>query len=247
MSHSDFNRSSGQSDSFVRVNGKIRAREVRVVGEDGKQMGIMSLNDALALARSYGVDLVEIAPNANPPVCKLIDYGKYKYEQAKKEKDAKKHQHAGKVKEIQLSPNITQHDLQVKLAHAIDFLCDDMKVKVTLMFKGREMAHTEYGFDVVKRFINELAPYGRPDNEPKLVGRGINVIITPLPRNKRAKNPRLSETEEPPTQQNIHKPQLKVADPQTNNPNKPNATDNQKSNNSFVNNPFTQLDSSTNK
>src|SRR3974390_1218428 len=105
----------------------------------------MSLGDALTLARANGVDLVEIAPNATPPVCRIVDFGKFRYEQAKKDKESKKHQHASTVKEIQLSPRIDPHDLGVKLGHAIDFLCEDMKVKVTLKFRGRETEHTESG------------------------------------------------------------------------------------------------------
>jgi translation initiation factor IF-3 len=175
--------------SFVRINGKIRAREVRVIGLDGKQLGILSLGDALNLARANGVDLVEIAPTATPPVCRVVDYGKYRYEQAKKDKESKKHQHASMVKEVQLSPRIDPHDLGVKIAHAIDFLCEDMKVKVTLKFRGREMTHTEFGFQVVQKFLADIAPYGHPDFPPKLIGKGINVMISPLPRNKRAKNP----------------------------------------------------------
>lgn len=147
------------------------------------------MGDALTLARKEGVDLVEIAPNATPPVCRLVDYGKFRYEQAKRDKEAKKHQHANRVKEIQLSPNIDPHDFSVKLSHAIDFLCEDMKVKVTLRFRGREMAHQEFGFQVVQRLLKEAAPYGHPDADPKLIGRGINVMLSPLPRNKRAKNP----------------------------------------------------------
>jgi translation initiation factor IF-3 len=147
------------------------------------------LGDALTLARKEAVDLVEIAPNATPPVCRLVDYGKYRYEQAKREKEAKKHQHANRVKEIQLSPTIDAHDFSVKLSHAVDFLCEDMKVKVTLRFRGREMAHQEFGFQVVQRLLKEVAPYGHPDSPPKLIGRGINVMLSPLPRNKRAANP----------------------------------------------------------
>jgi translation initiation factor IF-3 len=182
-------RNFSSSGSFVRVNGKIRAREVRVIGIDGKQVGIISLGDALNMARANGVDLVEIAPTANPPVCRVVDYGKYRYEQAKKEKESKKHQHASMVKEVQLSPRIDPHDLGVKTTHAIDFLCEDMKVKVTLKFRGREMAHTEVGFQVIKKFLENIAPFGHPDFPPKLIGKGINVMISPLPRNKRAKNP----------------------------------------------------------
>lgn len=186
--------------SFVRINGKIRAREVRVIGQDKQQLGIMQLADAIRLAQSQGVDLVEIAPNATPPVCQVVDYGKFRYEQAKREKESKKHQHANKVKEVQLSPQIDPHDFSVKLSHAVDFLCEDMKVKVTLKFRGRELAHKEYGFQQVQKFVVEIAPWGHPDFEPKLIGKGINVMISPHPRNKRAKHP--NEGTRPPTSQN---------------------------------------------
>jgi translation initiation factor IF-3 len=179
--------------SFVRVNGKIRAREVRVIGVDDNQLGVISLTEAINMARQFGVDLVEIAPAATPPVCRLVDFGKFRYEQAKKDKESKRHQHASTVKEVQLSPRIDPHDLGIKLAHAIDFLCEDMKVKIALKFRGREMAHTEVGFQVINKFLAEIAPYGHPDFPPKLIGRGINVMISPLPRNKRAKNPRQVE------------------------------------------------------
>ena len=185
-------RGSASPASFTRVNGKIRAREVRVIGVDGAQLGVLSLGDAINLARTNAVDLVEIAPNATPPVCRLVDFGKYRYEMAKKEKEAKKHQHANKVKEIQLSPNIDPHDFGVKLQHAIDFLCEEMKVKVTLRFRGRELAHKEFGFQQISKFIKDVAAFGHPDSEPKLIGKGINLMLSPLPRNKRAKNPRES-------------------------------------------------------
>ncbi len=186
-------RNSSPSGPYVRVNGKIRAREVRAIGVDGKQLGVLPLGEALNMARASGVDLVEIAPNAIPPVCRLVDFGKYRYEQAKRDKESRKHQHATRVKEVQLSPKIDPHDLSVKTEHAVDFLCEDMKVKIALKFRGREMAHTEYGFQVIRKFITDVAPYGHPDFEPKLIGRGINVMISPLPRNKRGKNPRQPE------------------------------------------------------
>ena len=181
--------------SFVRVNGKIRAREVRVIAVDGKQLGVIPLTEALNLARQHAVDLVEIAASAVPPVCRLVDFGKYRYEIAKKEKETKKHNHASIVKEVQLSPRIDPHDLGIKLTHAIDFLCEDMKVKIALKFRGREMAHTEVGFAVINKFLADIASYGHPDFPPKLIGRGINVMISPLPRNKRAKNPHTDESE----------------------------------------------------
>jgi translation initiation factor IF-3 len=179
-------RSHRSSGPFVRVNGKIRAREVRVVDAGGAP---------LTLARGRGVDLVEVAPNAQPPVCRLVDYGKYRYEQAKKEKESKKHQHATTVKEIQLRPKIDPHDLGVKVAHAINFLCDDMKLKVALRFRGRELAHTDIGFQVIQGFLERIAAYGHPDFEPKLNGRTIVLMISPLPKNKRAKHPNNQPTE----------------------------------------------------
>ncbi len=163
---------------------------MRVIGIDGQQVGVLQLGEAINLARSKGVDLVEVAPGATPPVCRLVDYGKFRYEQSKREKDAKKHQHANKVKEIQLSATIDAHDFSVKAGHAIDFLCDEMKVKVTLRFRGREMAHQQFGYQVVEKFIKELTPYGQPDAPAKLIGRSINLMFSPLPRNRRAKNPR---------------------------------------------------------
>ena len=197
MSHPFPSRNSS-SDSFVRVNGKIRAREVRVIGVDGKQLGVIALNEALNMARQHGVDLVEVAAAAVPPVCRLVNLGKFRYEKAKKEKDTKKHQHASMVKEVQLSPRIDPHDLGIKVTHAVGFLCEDMKVKVALKFRGREMQHTEVGFLVIRKFLDEIAPYGHPDFEPKLIGRGINVMVSPLPRNKRAKKPEAPEGSRPP-------------------------------------------------
>jgi translation initiation factor IF-3 len=156
----------------------------------------MTLSDAISAARAIGVDLVEIAPNATPPVCRIVDYGKFRYEQSKKDKEAKKHQHANKVKEIQLSASIDPHDFGVKLTHAIDFLCEDMKVKITLRFRGREMAHQEFGFRVVEKFIDELTKFGHPDAPPKKLGKGLTVMLSPLPRAKRARNPREVAEEE---------------------------------------------------
>jgi translation initiation factor IF-3 len=190
--------------SFVRVNGKIRAREVRVIGVDGQQLGVIPLTDAINLARHHAVDLVEIAATAVPPVCRLVDFGKYRYEIAKKEKESKKHQHASIVKEVQLSPRIDPHDLGIKLTHAIDFLCEDMKVKIALKFRGREMAHTEVGFAVINKFLADIAPYGHPDFPPKLIGKGINVMISPLPRNKRGKNPNQKENGQSPAAEKNH-------------------------------------------
>ena len=227
-------RNSSPSASFVRINGKIRAREVRVIGVDNNQLGVITLSEAMNLARQHAVDLVEIAPNAVPPVCRLVDFGKYRYEQAKKDKESKKHQHANKVKEIQLSPKIDTHDLGVKLSHAIDFLCEDMKVKVVLKFRGREMAHTEFGFQVINKLLADITPYGHPDFQPKLVGRSINVMISPLPRAKRAKNPYAEENVSPPAAANNHSPV----------PPKPGKVPiaNEPPTDGFVNNPFDKIE-----
>ncbi len=191
----------------VRINGKIRAREVRVVTADGRQAGIIPLSEAIALARTHGMDLVEVAANANPPVCRIVDFGKYQYELAKKEKESKKHQQSNRVKEIQLRPLIDPHDFGVKKARAVDFLCDDMKVKLTLRFRGREMRHKEIGVEVVGRFVKELAPFGQAIEQLKVVGRGMSVMVNPLPRNKRAKNPRLqADGTLPQVEEALHEP-----------------------------------------
>jgi translation initiation factor IF-3 len=220
---------------------------VRVIAADGKQLGVLQLGEAINLARAQGVDLVEVAPNATPPVCRLVDYGKYRYEQSKKEKEAKKHHHATKVKEIQLSATIDAHDFSVKVHHAVNFLCDEMKVKVALRFRGREMAHQEYGFQVVQKFIQEIAPYGHPDAPPKLIGKGLNVMLSPLPRNKRAKNPHQTEGDQsaesdtaPPAQGRTDKKpalvQVNTTAPASVGPQA------DKSERGFANNPFDRLD-----
>ena len=188
-------RSFSPPTPFTRVNGKIRAREVRVIDGDQKNLGVLPLSEAINMARAKGVDLVEVNPNAVPPVCRLVDFGKFRYEQAKRDKESRKHQHANKVKEIQLSPNIDPHDFAVKQQHAVDFLCEDMKVKVTLRFRGREMAHKEFGFQQVEKLVQSVTAFGHPDAPAKLIGKGINVMLSPLPRAKRGKNPRESGTE----------------------------------------------------
>ena len=243
MSRPFSSRNSSSSGPFVRVNGKIRAREVRVIGADGKQLGVLSLGEALTQARANGVDLVEIAPNATPPVCRLVDYGKFRYEQAKRDKESKKHQHANRVKEVQLSPKIDPHDLAVKIGHAIDFLCEDMKVKVTLKFRGREMAHTEFGFQVVEKFLADIAAFGHPDSPAKLTGRAINVMISPLPRSKRARHPQEGQGNAtngipqvtPPRPAPAASPALVAVD-------RGNKSDDARSSGGFSNNPFAQLE-----
>ena len=182
-----------------RLNGKIRAREVRVIDETKQQLGVMTLGEALRLAQNKGLDLIEIAATATPPVCRIVDYGKFRYEESKKEKDSRSRQPGSKMKEVQLSAVIDPHDFGVKLAHAIEFLCDDMKVRLKLRFKGRQKAHKEFGFEVLNRFVREAAAYGHADSPPKMLGdRDLNVLITPLPRDKRAKKPQAVRAPEPP-------------------------------------------------
>jgi translation initiation factor IF-3 len=184
-------RNNRSREPLHRRNGKIRAREVRVLDETKQQLGVMSLNDALQLARVKGLDLVEVAPNAVPPVCRIVDYGKFLYEEAKRAKESQSRQTGSKMKELQISASIDPHDLGVKVDHAIQFLCADMKVRVKLRFRGRQRAHKEIGFDVVNKFVKALAAYGQADAPPKMLGeRDLNAVISPLPRNKRAKNPK---------------------------------------------------------
>ena len=174
-----------------RRNGKIRAREIRVLDETKQPLGIMQLGDALRLAQSKGMDLIEIAPTATPPVCRIIEYGKFQYEEAKRRKESNARQPTNLMKELQLSASIDQNDFRVKLNHAIEFLCDDMKVRLKLRFRGRQKAYKEFGFQVINKFVQDAAPYGRADAPPKLLGdRDLNVILSPLPRDKRAKSPR---------------------------------------------------------
>ncbi len=181
-----------------RRNGKIRAREVRVIDAARQQLGVMSLDEALRLARSQGLDLVEIAAQATPPVCRIVDYGKFLYEEAKRNKDSHGRQSASRMKELQLSPSIDPHDFGVKLDHAIQFLCDDIRVRVKLRFRGRQKAHKEIGFEVINRFVKGAAAYGQADAPPKMLGdRDLNVVLTPLPRNKRGKNPLPTQPPEP--------------------------------------------------
>jgi translation initiation factor IF-3 len=187
-------RSFHSREPLHRRNGKIRAREVRVIDDAKQQLGVMSLNDALRLAQTRGLDLIEVAANATPPVCRIVDYGKFLYEEAKRNKDAHAKQAAGKMKELQISPTIDPHDLATKRDHAIQFLCDDMKVRVKLRFRGRQKAHKEIGFEVVNRFVKEVALFGQADSPPKMLGdRDLSVVLSPLPRAKRGKNPRESQ------------------------------------------------------
>ena len=161
------------------INEQIRDREVRVIGQDGEQLGIMSASEAMKLAREAELDLVKIAPTAKPPVCKIIDYGKYRYEMARKEKEAKKKQKTIEIKEVRLSPNIDDNDLNTKVNAAKKFIQKGDKVKVTLRFRGREMAHTDIGKDILRKFAEGCGEVGNMDKDPKLEGRNMSMFISP--------------------------------------------------------------------
>ena len=180
-------RSYQPREPLHRRNGKIRAREVRVIDENREQLGVLPLVEALRLAQSKGLDLIEIAATAVPPVCRIFDYGKFRYEEGKKEKESLRRP-ANRMKEIQLSPVIDPHDFATKLNHAIEFLCADMKVRLKLRFKGRQKAHKEFGYQVINKFVQDLGRYAQADSQPKMLGdRDLNVVLTPLPREKRAR------------------------------------------------------------
>lgn len=163
--------------SDLMINEQIRDREVRVIGEDGEQLGIMSPREAMKLAEEAGVDLVKIAPTAKPPVCKIVDYGKFKYEQTRKEKDAKKKQKIIDVKEIRLSPNIDTNDLNTKINAARKFLSKGDKVKVTLRFRGREMAHMQNSKHILTEFGESLSDCAVVEKEPKVEGRSMTMFL----------------------------------------------------------------------
>lgn len=169
----------------MRINKQIRAPKVRLISETGEQIGIVTIDEAQRRARDAGVDLVEIVPTASPPVCKVIDFGKFRYDQTKREKESKKSQHQVKVKEVKVKPNIDEHDLQTKLRHARDFLSKGNKVKVTCMFRGREMAHTEIGFNLMKRICEELSDIASPESPIKMMGRTITSVLAPMGKKKK--------------------------------------------------------------
>ena len=160
------------------INEQIRDKEVRVVGEDGEQLGIMSSRDAMKLAEEAGLDLVKIAPTAKPPVCKIVDYGKFKYEQTRKEKEAKKKQKIVEVKEVRLSPNIDTNDLNTKVNNAKKFIMKGNKVKVTLRFRGREMAHVQQSKHILDDFSKLVGDIAVIEKPAKLEGRNMSMVLT---------------------------------------------------------------------
>lgn len=161
------------------INGQIRAKEVRLIGKDGNQIGIVSISEAMRMANDANLDLVAISPNAKPIVCKIIDYGKYKFELAKKNKEAKKKQKTITLKEIRMSPSIEKHDVQIKVKQAIKFLNKGDKVKVSIFFKGREMVHKNIGKKILDIFVEDLAEYAVIDKNATVEGRYLSIFLSP--------------------------------------------------------------------
>ena len=172
-----------QNRNYIRKNDKIRAREVRVIGADGEMLGVMPPEEAVKIAKSHGLDLVEVAASARPPVCRILEFGKYKYELSKNKRNKEKT--AKRIKEAKFRPRIEEHDYMTKVRRSEKFLHQGNKLKITLMFRGREMEHVELGMDLVKQAIKDLSGVGKPDDEPKLNGRFIIVSMSPLPKNQR--------------------------------------------------------------
>jgi translation initiation factor IF-3 len=170
---------SGQKEVATRVNSSITCQEVRLIDADGNMVGIVSPEKANTMASEIGLDLVEISPNAKPPVCKIMDFGKFKYDQQKREAEARKKQKTIELKEIKFRPNTDKHDYEVKMRSVTKFLENGDKVKITLRFRGREMAHQELGTELMERVVNDTAHLGKPDIIPKVEGRQMVMIIYP--------------------------------------------------------------------
>ena len=163
----------------VRINKLIRASEIRLIAEDGQQVGVMPTKDALAMAAEAHLDLVEVAPQANPPVCRIMDYGKFKYQQSKKQQEARRRQTTIQVKEVKVRPKIEEHDMAFKLKHIRRFLADRDKVKVTMIFRGREMAHQDRGYAILKQMAEALLDVALVEQEPRHEGRTLFMIMAP--------------------------------------------------------------------
>jgi translation initiation factor IF-3 len=171
----------------VRVNERIRVPQVRVIGEDGAQIGVLPVREALALAQSKGLDLVEVAATSRPPVCRVMDYGKFKYEQNRRARKAKKKQHQMQLKEVKLRPKIEEHDYGFKIEHAREFLTDRDKVKLTVTFRGREIAHQDLGYKLIQRAIADLAEHATVESAPRSEGRTLTAVLMPKPSRPGAK------------------------------------------------------------
>ncbi len=173
-------------DKNIRANRAIRAKEVRLIGPDGNHVGIVGIREALAMAEDAGMDLVEISPNANPPVCKIMEFGKYKYQLSKKEKEAKKKQHVMHVKELKMRPSIVEHDYEIKMKHAREFLEKGNKVKFTIRFRGREIMHRDKGKALVEKIIEDISDVGEVEGKPSFEEeRNMHVVIIPLRKKKK--------------------------------------------------------------
>ena len=166
----------------MQINEEIRDKEIRVIMNDGEALGIMSADEALKIAEEKDLDLVKIAPQAVPPVCKIMDYGKYRFEQTKREKEAKKNQHVVEIKEVRLSLGIDTHDFETKVNHAKRFLTSGNKVKVSIRFRGREMAHTENGHVIMKQFSDACEEFGNVEKAAKLEGKSMMMFLAPKPK-----------------------------------------------------------------
>ena len=164
-----------------RINGEITSRTCRLIGVDGSQLGLFGVRDALRIANDQGLDLVEIAPNAEPPVCKVLDYRKYKYEQDRKAKAARKNQAKVEIKEMKFRPKIDVGDYETKKGHVLRFLKKGARVKITIMFRGREMSHPEQGLSILERLADDLKDVAVIENQPKMEGRNMHMLIAPLP------------------------------------------------------------------
>lgn len=169
------------SSKELQINEEIRDKEVRLVDEDGKQIGVVPIKEAQRLAIEKNLDLVKIAPQATPPVCKIMDYGKYRFEQAKREREARKNQHIVELKEVRLSVNIDTHDFNTKAEHAKRFLKNGNKVKVTIRFRGREMMHTHLALETMKKFAEICSEFGKVEKESQLEGRQMLMFLAPKP------------------------------------------------------------------
>lgn len=180
----------------LRINGDIRAASVRLIDSDGKQLGVMQPREAMKLAETRGLDLVEIVPNSNPPVCKLVDYGKFMYEVSKKEKAKLKGQSSAQLKEIRFHPNTDEHDFMFKSRHAKEFLEEGHKVKGTVRFKGREITYAAHGEELLNKFVEFLSDVGKIEQKPKLEGRNMTVIVAPDKAKKKASELKEKETKE---------------------------------------------------
>lgn len=169
----------------MKVNREIRAPKVRVISHTGEQVGVLSIQEALAMADAEGLDLVEIVPGSVPPVCKIINFGKFRYDQTKREKESKKSQHQVKVKEIKIKPNTDDHDIETKARHARDFLSKGNKVKVTCTFRGREMAHPEIGEKLMQQFVTDLEDVATIEAPLKMMGRMLTAVLAPGAKKKK--------------------------------------------------------------